>query len=472
MLARLPASMPRLVEDCVVWVHRRRTPVVAAACGLALIAAAIALYASNTAAVPLFDAPLHASQTAEIAQTLTLWNEPFTTGGKGDAVLVPAHRKREILMRLTLAGLPHGYVPTSADVLDAQDNPLTPPEIINDRRRAGIEGDLVSSLRRIDGVSDAAVVIAPATGDSFADSSERSPPSASVQLILAAGARLGASEVAGIRRFVAAGYPGLTADRVTVVDGTGTLLGAIPDQVSSRESRVQANVQSALDASLGAGVAIVRVSVRTAGSEQSVQSTRVVPHGLLDADLGRETGNEQGRKLAKERTTRHYAYDTIVERRTTAADAIARISVAVFLDAARVDQTRAPAIAALVRASAGADLESGDDVVVDAVPFAPRTSAVIATGPASIAPSVLPAAAVAMVAAALGFTLWPQRRRTAVDPAVARMRTALERESPRTVAYVLSTLPEAIRARVLASYNPPCRARIEEHLYREQQRRV
>jgi flagellar motor switch protein FliG len=77
-----------------------------------------------------------------------------------------------------------------------------------------------------------------------------------------------------------------------------------------------------------------------------------------------------------------------------------------------------------------------------------------------------------MVAAALGFTLWPQRRRPAVDPAVARMRTALERESPRTVAYVLSTLPDAIRARVLASYNPLRRARIEEHLYSEQQRRV
>ena len=472
MLARLPPSVPRLIEESVVWIHRRRTPAAFALCGALVVALIVAALARTTAQVPLFDAPLHASQAAEVSQILTVWNEPFTTGSQGSAIYVPAHRRREILMRLTLSGLPHGYVPTSADVLDAQDNPLTPPEIIDDRRRAGIEGDLVSGLRRIEGVADATVVIAPASGDAFADAGERSPPSASVQLILSAGARLGTSEIAGIRRFVAAGYPGLSAERVTVVDGSGTLLGAAPDQVTSRESRIQANVQSALDASLGTSVAIVRVSVRTAGSEQQLQSTRVVPHGLLDADTGRETGSDHGRKLAKERTSRHYAYDTIVERRTTAADAIARTSVAVFLDAGRVEQSRAPAIAALVRAAAGADLESGDEVVVETVPFAAHLDPVAAMAPPPLARSMLPAAAIAMVAAALGFTLWPQRRRVAPDPLAQSMRLSLERESPRTIAYVLSSLPDAVRARILQSYNAVHRARIEEHLYEKNRRRI
>ncbi|MBV8280506.1 MAG: hypothetical protein JO347_00395, partial [Candidatus Eremiobacteraeota bacterium] len=345
MLARLPASVPRLVEDCVVWVHRRRRPVLVAVCAGAAIFSAVALLLRTTAPVPLFDAPLHPGQAAEVAQVLALWNEPFNISAQGSAILVPANRRRDVLLRLTLAGLPHGYVPTTADVLQTQDNPLTPPEIIDDRRRSGVEGDLVAGLRRIDGVADATVVIAPASGDAFADEAERSPPSASVQLILGPGAQLGAGAINGIKRFVAAGYPGLNPDRVTVVDGSGAVLGAAPDQIANREMRLQANVQSALDAALGLGAAIVRVSVRSAGSEQSVESTRVVPHGLLDADTGRETGSEQGRKLAKERTTRHYAYDTIVERRTTAADSLGRTSVAVILDAARVDVEREPAIA-------------------------------------------------------------------------------------------------------------------------------
>src|SRR5271165_1487214 len=401
VLARLPASVPRLVEDCTIWLHHRRRPVAAVTCGVIVTVLAGALLAHNTAPVPLFDVPLHPRQAAEVEQALTLWNEPFSANVQGTQLYVPARLRRKLLVRLALADLPHGYVPTTADVLAAQDNPLTPPEIVDDRRRAGI------------------------------------------------------------KRFVAAGYPGLSTDKVAVVDGSGELIGSPPDRGASREARIQSNVQSALDAALGPGAAIVRVSMRSAGSEQSTQSTRVVPHGLLDADTGRENGTESGRKLDKERTTRHYAYDTIVERRTTAADALVRMSVAVFLDAARTDASHQPAIASLVRAAAGADLDAGDDVVVESVPFAVRTKPAIAAAPMPLARAVLPAAALALVAVAFGFTLWPQRHRKTPDPAIAGLRSSLERESPRTAAYVLSTLPSSLRERVLQSYGPLRRASIE-----------
>lgn len=466
MLARLPASLPRVIEDCAVWAHRRRRPVTAVACGVALAVALGAIVARSIAPVSLFDAPLHPKQTTEVAQALTLWNEPFTVNAQSTQIYVGARRRRELLVRLSLADLPHGYVPTTADVLQTQDNPLTPPEVVDDRRRAGIEGDLVAGLRRIDGVADAAVVIAPASGDAFADAGDRSPPSASVQLILQPGVQLSATAVAGIRRFVAAGYPGLSADKVAVVDGSGALLGATPDRAAARESRIQANVQSALDGALGAGAAIVRVSVRTAGSEQSVQSTSVVPHGLLDADTGSESGAENGRKLNKQRTTRHYAYDTIVEHRNIAADAIGRISVAVFLDASRVDASHSAAISSLVRAAAGADLNAGDDVVVESVPFALKPAPVVAAAPAPLAQAMLPVAAMMLVAVALGVTLWPQRAGHR-DSAVAGLRNSLDRESPRTAAYMLSTLPQAMRERVLASYGPLRRASIEAYLQDE-----
>jgi flagellar biosynthesis/type III secretory pathway M-ring protein FliF/YscJ len=287
-----------------------------------------------------------------------------------------------------------------------------------------------------------------------------------VQLILEPNAQLGASTVAGIRRFVAAGYPGLTPDRVAVVDGSGALLGTPPDRAVSREVRIQANVQTALDAVLGSGATVVRVSVRSAGAAQTVQSTRVVPHGLLEADAGRETGSENGRHLNKERSTRHYAYDTIVEHRTTAADEPAKISVAVFLDAARVDVERSQPIAALVRAAAGADLNAGDDVVVEAVRFAAKPVALAPHAPMPVAFAVLPVAGV-VLAVALGLHFFPQRPRPPPDPAAREIRASLERESPRTAAYVLSTLPQGMRERVLATFGPLRRATIEACLRRE-----
>jgi flagellar biosynthesis/type III secretory pathway M-ring protein FliF/YscJ len=461
MLARLPAAMPRVVEECVIWIRRRRTPAIAVVGAITGASIVVAVVAHSAAPVALFDAPLQPRQTAEVAQALTLWNEPFSADPHGTQIFVTARRRRDLLLRLALADLPHRYVPTTADVLQSQDNPLTPPEVVDDRRRAGIAGDLVLGLRRIDGVADATVVIAPAAGDAFADAGERAPPSASVQLILQPGAQLSAATVAGIRRFVATGYPGLNPDRVTVVDGSGALLGAPVDRAATREARIQRDVQSALDAALGAGAAIVRVNVRTAGSDRSVQSTRVVPHGLLDADTGREVGVENGRKLSKERTARHYAYDTIVEHRTTPADALGRISVAVFLDAARTDAASTSAITALVRAAAGADLDAGDAVVVEAVTFAPKPQVIDAAAPpAPLARAVVPVGAI-LLAIAAGFTFLPQRVRKRPDSTVAGLRTSLDRESPRTAAYILSTLPAATRDRVLESYGPVRRANVE-----------
>jgi flagellar M-ring protein FliF len=461
MLARLPAAMPRVVEECAIWIRRRRTPTIAVV-GALMAASIVAVVAVHSAApVALFDAPLQPRQAAEVAQALTLWNEPFSADPHGTQIFVTERRRHDLLVRLALADLPHRYVPTTADVLQSQDNPLTPPEVVDDRRRTGIEGDLVLGLRRIDGVADATVVIAPASGDAFADAGERAPPSASVQLILQSGAQLSTPTVAGIRRFVAAGYPGLNPDRVAVVDGSGALLGAPVDRAATREARIQHDVQSALDAALGVGAAIVRVNVRTAGSDQTVQSTRVVPHGLLDADTGREVGAENGRKLSKERTARHYAYDTIVEHRTTPADALGRISVAVFLDAARTDAASTSAITALVRAAAGADLDAGDDVVVEAVPFASKPQEPgAAAPPVPLARAVVPVTAI-LLAIAVGFTFLPQRVHKRPDPTVAGLRTSLDRESPRTVAYILSTLPAGLRDRVLESYGPVRRANVE-----------
>jgi flagellar M-ring protein FliF len=418
--------------------------------------------------VALFSAPLHPSQAAEVERALTIWNEPFTVDPAHTQVFVSSAHRRDVLLRLTLAGLPHRYVPTTSDVLEQPQNVFAPQSFMDDRRRAGIEGDLTAGLRRISGVADATVVIAPAQDDPLTDDAG-TKASASVQLVMQAGAQLSATAVSGIKHFVAASYPGLAAERVVVVDGSGVAAGAqaTPDRATSRETRLQISIQTALDAVFGAGAAIVRVSVRSAGEDRSAQSTHVTPHGLLEADSGRERGSENGKRFEKERNRTRYAYDTLVETRSAHADAVARIAVAVFLDARKIGLDQAKLVADLVRAAAGADLSSGDQVVVQALPF--RDSAVAAAPSwrfrwlrAAFASALAALAFIALAMLAVrSFALLRQRRET--DAAVA-MRATLEHELPQTAAYVLKAMPARVRDQVLREYTVEQRERILVHL--------
>jgi len=467
LLAELPPIVPRAIGRSAAWLRERRTQAAWAGTALVLLAALALVATRAQRQAPLFDAPLYPGQRSEVEQALILWNESFALSSDGSQILVAPGNKRALLLRLMMAGLPRRYVPTSDDVQKAPDNLLTPESVIDDRRRAGIEGDLVSSLRRMAGIVDATVVIAPRSGGLLDDDALRSPSTASVQLIAAPGVRLPPAAIAGIARFVAAAYPGLTAQRVTVVDGSGASLNtAAPAELgASKEGRIQAAVQSALDAVLGDGSAVVRVNARTAGAADTIQSTRVIPHGLLDSDAGREHGTESGRAFDKERSTRRYAYDTIVEKRATPADAIERLSVAVFLDERRVPADKTPAITALVRAAAGADLSAGDDVVVRAMPFVHAAMPLQPAGRRSGVRlrAVVPALVACLIAIA-GAYWWPRRApalHSLPRGEAAAISAHLALEKPHTAAYVLRAMPPDVRLAVLRSCEPQRRAAIQ-----------
>ena len=489
MLAELHPRLPSLVDRGAAWLGRRRIPVVAALGAIACIGGAVGFASKMQSDVPLFDADLHPSQTTEVEDALTLWNEPHRENAQATQVFVPANRRAGVLFKLTLAGLPRRYVPTSADVLADPPDMLAPQTVVDDRRRSGIEGDLVAGLRRIAGVQDATVVLPPLAGDD-ADIASGSSRSAAVQLVLEPGASLSADAVSGIKRFVASAYPGIRPDDVTVVDASGSPLGATPppDRAGTREQRIQGAVQSALDDVLGPGTAVVRVSVRTTGYERHIQDTRTVPRGVLSADTGHERGSESNRTYEKERSVRRYAYDTLSESRDIPADAEARTSVAVFLDARKVDAATSGEIASLVRAAAGADLQSGDDVVVEPLPFAEATPEPVARADGrwrasgAVIPAVVACAILLVGAAALPhgrsrvFDLQPAAPRVVrapiADASVATTIASLDGESPQAAAYVIRRLPDSLRRRVLDAIAPARRTDIERFLGSSEDARV
>ncbi len=467
MLSALPPALPQSVRRCAAWLQPRRTPALAVALGLALVMALALAGSKMSTLVPLFSTPLHPSQAIEVERALTIWNEGFSADQQHAQIFVNANRRRDVLLRLTLAGLPHRYVPTTADVLDQPQNALVPQTVIDDRRRAGIEGDLIAGLRRINGVADASIIIAPAVDDPFGDS--RTQAAASVQVVMQSGAQLSTTAVGGIKRFVAASYPGLAADRVVVVDGSGSAVSAqapVADRASSREARLQASIQSALDAVFGVGAAIVRVSVRSSGEERSQQSTRITPHGLLEADSGKEQGADSGKHFERVRSRERYAYDTVVESRAAHADAIAHVAVAVFLDAHTIGADRSALVADLVRAAAGAELASGDEVVVRTLPF--RDHEAVASSPrwASLR-RILAPALILIGLGVLGLAALRSHAAAQVGSetaAAVELHGALQRELPHTAAYVLSSMPKRVRDHVLREYPVDQRERILRHM--------
>ncbi|MDQ6779660.1 MAG: hypothetical protein M3Z37_00690 [Candidatus Eremiobacteraeota bacterium] len=447
---------------------RGRALIIVCLAAIALLAFAGVWWATRASArAPLFSAPLHPEQAIEVERALTLWNEAFSGNPAHTEIEVPAVRRHDILLRLTLAGLPHGYVPTSTDVLADASGLLLTPTLVDDRRRAGIQGDLVAGLRRLDGVLDAAVVIAPATADLLDENPLHKEASASVQLLLQPGASLSSAQIAGIARFVSAGYPALSPDRVTIVDGSGKLQlpQSAADPSLSRELRLQSSIQSALDSVLGVGAAVVRVSISPGVADSSLQTTRIVPHGVLQSEIATEHGHEQSRAFEKEHSVRRYAYDTFVERRSTPGSAGARVAVAVFLDAAKVARVSVQSIDDLVRAAAGAQLARGDDVTVRTLPF------VLVQPPAGARPfnglGTAWTIALVLVLAAVGEaarqTIVGMRHARHANTA-AHVRAALQRELPQTAAYVLRVLPHDLRDQVLASYDAEYRSDVRRHL--------
>ena len=451
---------------------------------LALAAAALLGIASSfvlarDSRVALFSTGLKSDQLAEVEERLAAWTVPFASSA--DNVRVGGGRRSELLLRLSLAGVPHVHLATSDETL-AKIGALTPQAVLEAQTRDGLAGDLASGLRGIAGIADARVVIAPARAGMYAD--ERShDASASVRISLVPGARLGASVVVGIRRFVAGGVAGLEPERVTVLDDRGLALG---DGSDAHDDEVtQTALQSALDTAFGGGATIVRVHRELAGVRRDVRDLRRAPvaGGAIATNTNDERYASDRKRYSRSHATEDRGSDTRETHEETTPATTARVTIAVFVDAARgLDVNK---IRDFATATAGLDRARGDAITVAAVRFATPASPLARRAPnlfvgyaASLAPQLLLALAL-IVALALGarpvYRL-AERVLERASVSVARervsgiapthVRGALLGEPPHTAAAIISALPAATATAVLELYPPEERAAIVRRLTR------
>lgn len=413
----------------------------------------------------LFATPLHSEQLGEVEERLASWNVAFTP--TADNVVVDARRRNDVLLRLSLSGVPHAHAETSGEAL-ANVGVLTPQAVIDAQTRAGLAGDIEAGLRGIEGLDDARVIVAPAKSAEFADESTREA-SASVRVRLRTGAQLSREAIAGIRAFVAAGVPGLTPSRVTLLDDRGVALNE-SDTGGDEAADVQRSLQSALDGAFGDGTTIVRVRAEYRGdrrSERDVARTPVDGNAIAHAARS-ESFDDGGKRYRRREETDDRGSETREFVSETDRGDLKRLSTAVFVDVARgVEPAKVRDLAA---ATVGYDAARGDSLVVQAVDFRRERparkdvwwllyGAIVPAAPVLIA--MLGLFAVARIAtapfAALVQTMIERASVSRTSKAVAgfapsRVRSALAHEPPHAAAAIISALPAATAAAVLDLY--------------------
>jgi flagellar biosynthesis/type III secretory pathway M-ring protein FliF/YscJ len=453
---------------------------VALLAALLLAALASAALLQRDTRVALFAAPLGADQVSEVVEKLAAWNVAFTASP--DNVRVEAGRRNDILLKLSLSGVPHAHVASSAEAL-AKAGPLTPQSVLDAQQREGLAGDLASGLRGVAGVDDARVIVAPGGDGGFAGDGA-APTTASVRLSLRPGASLSRETLQGVREFVAAGVPGLDAGHVAVLDDRGAALDeASPG--SDQAQAMQASLQSVLDVALGAGNSVVRV--RVAYDPRTRELRDVVRKPLGSRPIGTQSNDERFRsaskQYAKTSTSLDRGSEIRDERVETPPGAQERISVAVAVDAAQhvdLGKVRSLAVGAL-----GLAPELGDSLHVEEVAF-PRTvptagnvrfAALAGLVEALAAPVIFAAAALG----ALRLGIDPLRSacealvrragvarhmRAVANVPPAQVRGVLDGEPPHTAAAIISALPAATATAVLEMYPPEERAAIVRRMAR------
>ncbi len=186
---------------------------------------------------------------------------------RSGAVLLPPDDHARARMMLAAAGLPKA-APGSADLL--ANMPLgTSRALEGARLKTAQERELAQSIESLDGVQAARVLIAQPESSPFVR--DQAPVTASITLSLAPGRALTDGQARAIVHLVAGAVPGLSPDRVAIVDQSGRLLAGDPggngrqlDQRLQMQARMEQRAREAILALLGPVVGADNVTAQVA----------------------------------------------------------------------------------------------------------------------------------------------------------------------------------------------------------------
>ena len=362
---------------------------------------------SRLAATPemaLLYGGLDSRQAGEMMQALDASAVHYNV--RGDAIYVDATRRDALRMQLAADGLPAGGG-AGYEILDGLSGFGTTSQMFDAAYWRAKEGELARTIVAGAGIRQARVHIAQPPGGAFRRDTH---VTAAVTVTAAAGVLTGARAEA-FRYLVASAVPGLTHDRVTIIDSaTGRLVGDEGDgggrggSLQTQEDTLRNSVERLLTARFGPANAIVEVSVSPVTETETIRERRIDPQSrvaistnieeisaternggggavtvasnLPDGDAA-EGGTESESQNAETRSVTNFEISEVIRDVARQPGAVRRLTVAVLVnleaigaEAAAVD-SELEDVRELVAASVGYDPSRGDSITVKAMAFEP-----------------------------------------------------------------------------------------------------
>ncbi len=359
---------------------------------------------------------LDQADSSKIIAKLEASNVPYELKGGGTQIFIPSDKVGS--MRLTTAGegLPSGGS-VGYEIFDDASSLGTTNFLQNINLVRALEGELARTVRSINSVSGARVHLVMPKRELF--SREKQEPSASIILKMKGATRLGSEQVAAVQYLVAAAVPGLTPNRISIIDNKGSLLARgfettdsaslMAEKADSRrrsfENRLSRTIEQLLEKTVGFGKVRAEVTaamdfdristneIKYDADGQVVLSSQTIEESnksqdadnnqpisvatnLPDANLtgGDQTGSTSAEKRTEENINYENSKKVINLVRETGM--VRKLSVAVLVDGTRTtneagDQVYQPRpqeemelLATLVRSAIGFDADRGDSVDV------------------------------------------------------------------------------------------------------------
>ena len=251
--------------------------------GLAAIALLVTLVVmSRMASAPtmkLLYAGLSNGSAGDVVQALEQRGTMFEV--RGGSIYVPANQRDELRMTLASEGLPanggKGY-----ELLDSLNGFGTTSQMFDAAYWRAKEGELARTIVGSPHITQARVHIANTGSNPFQRSID---PTASVSIV-SAGTTITAEQANAVRFLVASAVTGLAVENVAVIDANGILIGssdtaAAPSTADDRAQVLRDRVLRLVEARVGAGNAVVEVSVDTVTQTESIRERRFDPEGRV-----------------------------------------------------------------------------------------------------------------------------------------------------------------------------------------------
>ncbi len=273
-----------------------RQRIIVALAALAMFAAVIAL--ARTAASPslsLLYADMEVGPAGEVVTALEQRGVAYEV--RGGSIFVDSTRRDELRMTLASEGLPassaKGY-----ELLDGLSGFGTTSQMFDAAYWRAKEGELARTIVAHPTITSARVHIAHTSTNPFQRDIK---PSASVSLNMSAGT-VSAKHARALKFLIASAVPGLAPEDVSIIDAESGLVGLAEEAPSGatedRAEILRQRVQRLLEARVGAGNAVVEVSVDTVTRTESLRERVIDPDSRVaistDTEEVSNTSSDQG----------------------------------------------------------------------------------------------------------------------------------------------------------------------------------